>query len=224
MPWLTDIDETPGAALREAFEPISGTTVPTTVPILPDRLESIESHVDTLTHLLRQLQAQSSQNSRRESSSSLPTLPMRTPSGTQETPLARTQSNGQSFSGIDANLRFVDLASLTSMCDEVTELGELLSNQARYLLDSDDDTPADADVQPGPSTETSAQGPLPTQQQASNSILDLNPSTSPTTQAGLVQSPAGIDWSYLDELLRVGSVEQPAGAEDEFDSRRVSRS
>lgn len=114
--------------------------------------------------------------------------------------LSRVSTSQSSEQGLD--LRYVDLASLTTLCDEVAELGDLLSNQARFLLQSAHDSPAET---PGPG-ETASAGPSGFQRpNIARTISETTNSTEATSMDPMLSyemNPPNIDWAYLDQVLR----------------------
>lgn len=206
------IAETPGNALREAFDAGSGEASAATVPIPTERLQRIESHVENLTQMMQTLQARSGRASRSgvgsRGSSASRGAAAPTPSNVSELGLSRVSTSQSSEQGVD--YRYVDLASLTTLCDEVAELGDLLSHQARFLLGSAQASPVETPSQTD--TERSrpnrpAQGPSSTQR--SNITRNTSTATTATATTSTMDpimdyemNPPNIDWAYLDQVLR----------------------
>lgn len=205
--------ETPGNALREAFDAGSGEAAAATVPIPTDRLQRIESHVETLAQMMQTLQARSGRASRsgvgsRGSSASRGAAAAATPSNVSELGLSRVSTSQSSDQGVD--FRYVDLASLTTLCDEVAELGDLLSHQARFLLGSAGASPVET---PGQTDTDRTRHTRPAQGSSSTPRSNIGRSTSTATTATEATSPMdpimdyemnppNIDWAYLDQVLR----------------------
>lgn len=192
------------------------------MPIPIDRLQRIESHVENLTKMMQTLQARSGRASRsgvgsRGSSASRGAAP--TPSNVSDLGLSRVSTSQSSEQGVE--YRYVDLASLTTLCDEVAELGDVLSHQARFLLNSAQASPAETPGQTETPTERTqpsrpAPGPSGTQRRSnvSRSMSETSAGTEATTAMDPIMdyeiNPPNIDWAYLDQVLR-GNEDQEEG-------------
>lgn len=196
--------ETPGNALREAFDAGSGEAAAATVPIPTERLHRIESHVENLALMMQTLQARSGQASRSGLGSR-----GSSPSNLSELGMSHRLRSQSSEQGVD--FRHVDLESLTALCDEVAELGDLLSHQARFLLDPAQVSPDDETLGHAENERTRpirpAQGASGTQR-----VNDTRSTSTATTTMEATSSidpimeyemnPPDIDWAYLDQVLR----------------------
>ncbi|EME44077.1 hypothetical protein DOTSEDRAFT_53286 [Dothistroma septosporum NZE10] len=206
------VTETPGNALREAFETGDGESQTATVPIPSERLHTIETHVDNLNQMVQALQAQRHPDNRQLG--------------------AQRSTNGQdvALSEIPAlqsmhSTCYVELACLTSMCDEVAELGEVLSNQARYLLGSEQASTVSAESEPEYQADFDSRRPSMTQAHSSApsslqtstgpQLTPLNP-MAPTASnvpwdasSDVVMDPTGIDWAYFDHILQQNGFQMP---------------
>ncbi|CAK4024132.1 Hypothetical predicted protein [Lecanosticta acicola] len=178
------VPETPGSGPRQAFDGGQGEQVPATIPITSDGLQSIEACVGNLNEILRALLAQSS-------------IPS-SASGSQDL----RRGSGQSMEKGATDMRYVDLSLITTMCDEVAELGELLSVQTRSLVESGQISP----IERSRSEAEDAAPQLPTASSAQTASRTEHglASTSPTTQntmEDVMTDPCAIDWTYFVQML-----------------------
>ncbi|KAK4499134.1 hypothetical protein PRZ48_009646 [Zasmidium cellare] len=216
------VPETPGNALREAFDAGSGEASAATVPIPIDRLQRIESHVENLTQMMQTLQARSGRASRSgvgsRGSSASRAAGAPTPSNVSDLGLSRVSTSQSSEQGVD--FRYVDLASLTTLCDEVAELGDVLSHQARFLLNSAQASPVETPgrmelpterpqqpERPRQPSRPTVQGPYGTQRvNIPRSMSEPTAGTEATSGIDPIMdyemNPPNIDWAYLDQVLR----------------------
>lgn len=121
--------------------------------------------------------------------------------------------------------RYVDLAFLTSLCDEVAELGEVLSNQARYLLESEQTSPTEAESEPDYQASegdrrlsvTPGHFSAPSSLQTSSGprLMPLTPLAPPAStmpwdaDSDVVMDQTGIDWAYFDQVLHENGYQEP---------------
>lgn len=184
-----------------------------------DRLHTIETHIDNLNEMIQALRAQWLAGSRHPG-------PQRPISSTQESTLSSESTSESAESSSDTSYTsYVDLAFLTSLCDEVAELGEALSNQARYLLDLEQTSPTEAESEPEYQAEADSRRPLLTQGHlfAPSSLqTGVEPRPIPVSRrapvasampwdatSDVVMDQTGIDWAYFDQVLHENGHQEP---------------
>ena len=98
-------------------------------------------------------------------------------------------------------MRYVDLSFITSMCDEVAELGRILRSQTRYLLEPPDSPPAE-EAQPEPTEEdfgaTVSTEHARVQDESARTEQDV---TEDDMMAEAVANPPELDWNFFDYMM-----------------------
>lgn len=124
-------EETPGAPAGSSRRSSHGTEQPSIVTISADRLQNIEARVETLSQMVRTLQAQSATGSAGQQSTSHSTPDVS--SASIQEPEPTSVLTGHLSIQENGSVRYVEPSFFATMCKEVAELDELLGSQARYL-------------------------------------------------------------------------------------------
>lgn len=116
------------------------------------------------------------------------------------------RSTGQSSDQGITDMRYVDLSFITTMCDEVAELGRILRSQTRYLLDPTG-SPCAEEAQPEPTKEDSgaavSTGHARVHDESTGTEQDVASSTvsEDDVMAEAIVNPADFDWNYFDYMM-----------------------
>ena len=124
-----------GTSQADARRPNVGVEPSQAITISADRLQSIETRVETLTQMVRTLQAQSVTGSAAPSSATRSTTDVSFAS-IQEPELS-SNLTGHLARQSDGVVRYADPSFWASMCQEVAELDDLLLSQARLPESAD---------------------------------------------------------------------------------------
>ena len=154
------VEETPGAPGSSSRRSSHGAEQPSIVTISADRLQNIEARVETLSQMVRTLQAQSVAGSagQRSTSHSTPDVS----SASIQEPEPTSILTGHLSIQDNGSVRYVEPSFFATMCKEVAELDELLGSQARYLQQPAEPVLSESDEDERPGSE-SEEGGAPTQ-------------------------------------------------------------